>query len=128
MKKVVLASLLASGLLVGCESIPLLADPNPTEVPEFIYTTGPNKQAVVDESKSYEVFQVIERGALALKCNHGAMSSCTGPVVLIPKSVVAKPWDGMVIRLKDTKVIDTYSYETRNDMIKTVPVVVGKKQ
>ena len=127
MKKVTLSLLLTSSVLVGCESIPLINESPAPEVPEFIHTTGPEKNAVSDELKAYEVFQVIERGALALKCNHGAMSSCTGRVVLIPKSIVSRPWDGMIITLKNTKVIDTYRYETRNEFMKTVPVVIGEK-
>ena len=127
MKKVALSLVLASGLLVGCESIPLINESPVPEVPEFIHTTGPEKNAVSEEHKAYEVFQVIDRGALALKCNHGAMSSCTGHVVLIPKSIVSRPWDGMIITLKNTKVIDTYRYETVNEFMKTVPVVIGEK-
>ena len=126
MKKTIVPLLLVSSLLVGCETTQPSKVEAPT-VPEFVYTTGPQKEGKSD-IKHYEVFQVIDRGSLAFKCQRGPDFPCTGFVVLIPRSVVAKPWDGMVIALKNTKVIDTYTYETREKLTKTVPIVTGKTQ
>lgn len=47
-------------------------------------------------------------------------------VVFLPTSVDPQMYDEKLIHLKSPQIIDTYTYETRNSSIKTVPVVVDK--
>jgi len=80
----------------------------------------------IDGNRYFQVFQVIDGGALAYKCDRASGTTCLGMVVFLPTSVDPQMYDEKLIHLKSPQIIDTYTYETRNSSIKTVPVVVDK--
>ena len=130
--------LLATTILTGCET----TQPNNIQSSSDTgwYTTGsqwffedptqnkeykPKKVTRKDKTVSYQVFQVFHKGSLAFKCD-GNKDYCRGTIVLIPSTVVKQSYDGLVITLKNPKVIDTYSYTTKEDKQKTVPIISGQ--
>lgn len=91
--------------------------------------TGMDKIVVKDDgtighSKSFHVIQVLDRThALALTCESQWAEYCSGDValILVPEGTLL--YDGKRVTIKNPIVRDTYSYENRQGLQKTVPVV-----
>ena len=77
----------------------------------------------LDEIKTYRVFQVLPDGnALAFECDSEYVKYCYGDVALLAKR--EKPfYDGIKVNIPKPTIEGTYRYETRNNFIKTVPIV-----
>lgn len=77
----------------------------------------------LDEIKTYRVFQVLPDGnALAFECDSEYDKYCYGDVALLAKR--EKPfYDGIKVNIPKPTIEGTYRYETRNNFIKTVPIV-----
>lgn len=81
----------------------------------------------IDGSRHFQVLQVIDGGALALRCDESSGTSCYGMTVFIPDSVDAAMYDEKIIFMQNPTVIDRFSYTTVKDTQKTVPVIIDKK-
>ena len=77
----------------------------------------------LDEIKTYRVFQVLPDGnALAVECDSEYDKYCYGDVALLAKR--EKPfYDGIKVTIPKPTIEGTYRYETRDNFIKTVPIV-----
>ena len=124
-----------TALLSGCETTPPQPNHAPSPSDSQWVTVGSmwfqesdldnsNTQKHTNET-TYEILQVLSKGSLALKCEFGPNLPCTGLVVFIPKKIVKKPYDGLKVTLHNLKVVDTYSYITKSENQKTVPVLNG---
>ena len=107
MKKLCIASILCSSLLIGCSTAELMQ---------------------MDGERYFKVLQVFPDGSfLAFRCTEMIGDSCSGPVVKMPNGTDPMPYDEKVIHLNNPQMVDTYTYINRNDVVKTVPVIVDKK-
>ena len=77
----------------------------------------------LDEIKTYRVFQVLPDGnALAFVCDSEYDKYCYGDVALLAER--EKPfYDGIKVTIPKPTIEGTYRYETRDNFIKTVPIV-----
>ena len=109
MKKWLLGATVATVMMTGCSTTDLMK---------------------IDGDRYFTVFQVLDDGGfLARRCTKMIGEDfCAGPVVYMPKGIDSMPYDEKVIHLKNPKVVDTYSYTNKNGDIKTVPVIVDKKE
>lgn len=78
--------------------------------------------------KSFKVFQVLDKGwALAESSEREAKNAWFDKPIVLLKPIKQKPYyDYMVISLspkQTSRQIGTYRYETKNEFIKTVPVI-----
>ena len=80
----------------------------------------------IDGARYFQIFQVLDSGGfLARRCTKSTSDGrCYGPVVYMPKSVDDMPYDEKVLHLGNPKIIDTYTYTTRKNELKTIPVIV----
>lgn len=78
----------------------------------------------IDGSRHFQVLQVIDGGALALRCDESIGTSCHGMTVFIPDSVDAEMYDEKIVFIKNPTVVDRFSYTTVKNKQKTVPVFV----
>lgn len=78
---------------------------------------------------SFEVFQVLEGGALA-KCKEeeiGSVTLFTGPIVFLVADGQNQYYDNQIVTTphgKSAIQVGTYKYPTRSDVDKTVPVII----
>ncbi len=78
------------------------------------------------EERSFEVFQVIAENAALVKGKGGGRSIYRGPVYLIVNHDGKYYYDDEKIETPKGKVarqIGIYQYPTRNDFVKTVPII-----
>lgn len=81
----------------------------------------------IDGSRHFQVLQVIDGGALALRCDELTGTTCTGMAVFIPDSVDPEMYDEKIVFMKTPTVVDRYSYTTVQERQKTVPVFIDQK-
>ena len=136
MKKIIPLLTIAT-LLSGCETtqpnyVPSASDPQwyaiGTEWFQESNQNTPNSQNPQNKETTYQILQVLRKGSLALKCEYGPNLPCNGLVVFIPKKMVKKPYDGLKVTILNPKVVDTYSYVSKSEDQKTVPVLSGTVQ
>lgn len=107
MKKLCVASIVCSSLLIGCSTTDLME---------------------MDGNRYFQVLQVLNDGSfLAFRCTKMIGDRCSGPIVKMPSGTDPMPYDEKVIHLNNPQMVDTYTYTTRNEVVKTVPVIVDKK-
>lgn len=81
----------------------------------------------IDGSRHFQVLQVIDGGALALRCDDSIGDTCYGMTVFIPDSVDPGMYDEKIVFMQNPTVVDRYSYTTVKKVQKTVPVIIDKK-
>ena len=81
----------------------------------------------LDGSRYFKVFQVIDEGALAFRCDEGSGTTCLGMTVFIPNSVDPAMYDEKIIFMQNPTVVDRFTYITNQNSQKTIPVMVDKK-
>ncbi len=75
------------------------------------------------DTKTYKVFQVLSDGnALAFECKSPNDEFCLGETVLLLRRDSAF-YDGLRVTLTKPTIEGTFRYETRNNFIKTVPII-----
>lgn len=88
--------------------------------------TYSEQQTEFTVSDAFEVFQVVNGGALA-HCQEKGGSFFTGPIVFIVSDGQNLFYDDQIIKVYDNNIpiqIGTYSYETNSGMNRTVPVIM----
>ena len=80
----------------------------------------------IDGSRHFKVFQVLNNGALAMRCDESLGTRCLGMVVFIPNSVDPESCDVKIIFMEKPKMIDRFTYRTMKDVEKTVPVFIDE--
>lgn len=81
----------------------------------------------IDGSRYFRVLQVVDGGSLAFRCDKMIGTTCTGMTVFIPDSVDPEMYDEKIVFMQNPTVIDRYSYTTVQQIQKTVPVIIDKK-
>lgn len=81
----------------------------------------------IDGSRYFRVLQVVDGGSLAFRCDRMIGTACTGMTVFIPDSVDPAMYDEKIVFMQNPTVVDRYSYTTVQQIQKTVPVIIDKK-
>lgn len=81
----------------------------------------------IDGSRHFRVLQVVDGGALAFRCDEMIGTTCTGMTVFIPDSVDPGMYDEKIVFMQNPTVVDRYSYTNVQQVQKTVPVIIDKK-
>lgn len=98
-----------SFILSGCASITLFSD---------------NENCI--STNEFKILQALDRGALAYECTFSEGCSVWNQIVFLEKQLNIDYYDGMIVKSPNKKcaVIDgVYTYTTREDIRKTVPVI-----
>jgi len=123
MKKLIIIFLM---ILCGCGT---------NQTPSSFYTDTHTKtieppktirNAKCEDIQSFKVFQVLDRFVLANVCNESDTIYCFGHIVYIPKEKGKIYYDDQMIIVKSGECpvyVGTYKYQTRDGLLKTVPIV-----
>lgn len=103
-------------------------DPSPDSANDSV---SPNNAATSGIRKRYEIFQTLDRNnALARECEMDSGMSCVGNInkVVLLRFEQDDPiiYDGKLVNVMDPEIQDTYRYQTREKLVKTVPVILVK--
>lgn len=82
----------------------------------------------IDGNRYFKVFQTLEEGALANRCESAVGERCFGIVVFLPNDVDPVMYDGKILRIEKPEIVDRYVYTTVQGVTKTVPVIVNTKE
>ena len=103
--------------------LPFLASCSTQYIENITIQKDVNRNCI--DMEYFKVFQVLEENyALANKCNSPTENYCFGPVVLLTPQRDVDYYDDMYVSLPDNKCAvqdGTYQYETKSEIIKTVP-------
>ena len=83
-----------------------------------------------DADKQFQILRVFQDGSFfAKRCTSMiGKDFCSGPVVLMPSGTDPLPYDQKMIHLKNPQVVDTHTYTDGLGIMRTIAVIVDRKE
>ena len=75
--------------------------------------------------QSFKVFQTLDEGALAKRCDFGD-SGCYGLTVFLLTDIDPMMYNGKIVTVQKPVVLKTWTYETQAGGSNTVPIVTDQ--
>ena len=83
----------------------------------------------IDGDRHFRIIQVLDDGALAMRCDKLiGDTGCVGMVVYLPNTTGELMYEEKILFLDSPQIIDTFTYTTVEERVKTVPVIVNKER